>query len=95
MVEKIVAGAIIKMTPIDPVEFGATVGTIQAQIEALNERFSEHIKLDAEQHAALFDALRAINDTLSQAKGAQKVFVWIIGTLFAGVALAKGWLWKP
>ena len=66
----------------DQAELGEVLGGLTAKIAAVELQQTE-----------IFRMLQLINDTLSQAKGAQRIFVWIIGTLFAAVALAKGWVW--
>ena len=37
-------------------------------------------------------AVREINETLSQATGAKRMLVWLLGLVFAAIALAKGWV---
>ena len=81
--------------PIDQQELGKKMGAFSAQIEAVDARITAHIHEEETVQKEIFDQLKQINDTLSQATGARKIVVWIIATLFAGAALAKGWLWKP
>ena len=77
----------------DQAELGEAIGGLKAQIAAVDTRLTEHIDSEAIDMKEIFTMLHKINDTLSQAKGAQRIAVWVIATLFAAAALAKGWIW--
>ena len=79
----------------DDEKLGERLGILATQIEAVDTRLQEHVRKEEAWQNDVIAKLTSLTDTLSQATGARKVVVWIIATLFAGVALAKGWLWKP
>jgi hypothetical protein len=70
------------------------LGTLSAQIHAVDTRLTDHVTAEDADRTEIMVQLKFINDTLSQANGARKIFVWLLATLFAAVALAKGWVIK-
>ena len=70
-------------------------GELSARMESIDKRITDHIDSEGAVMREIFAQLKGINDTLSQATGARKILVWIIATIFAGIALAKGWAIKP
>lgn len=77
----------------DESALGHTLGTLSAEVAAVDQRLSDHIEEERKRDDQLLLAVKEIQSTLSQAKGAQKLLVWLLATLFAAVALAKGWVW--
>lgn len=76
----------------DESALGQALGTLDAEVKALEKRLSEHIVEERARDDALFAMVREIQATLSQAKGAQKLLVWLLATMFAAIAMAKGWI---
>ena len=70
-------------------------GEFSERLMAVDKRLTEHIENEGKVIQEIFTQLKIINDTLSQATGARKILVWIIATIFASIALAKGWLLRP
>lgn len=73
-------------------QLGKELGEMSAKITATDKRISEHISAEEKIVHEIFAQLKAINDLLSQATGARKVLVWVLGTVIAALLLAKGWL---
>lgn len=69
------------------------VGDLSGGLLSVQNELGKHIVREDLLFEKLFGELKLINDTLSQAKGAQKIFVWLLATLFSAAALAKLW-WK-
>ena len=78
-------------------EFLRALDTLDDRIDTLGMRLSEHIAEERERDTLILAAVQKIENTLSEAKGAKRLLVWLLGVLFAAIALAKGWIWpvKP
>lgn len=73
-------------------QLGKELGEMAARINATDKRITDHISSEEKTVQEIFTQLKAINDLLSQATGARKVLVWILATVIAAIALAKGWI---
>lgn len=73
-------------------QLGKELGEMAAKIDSAHKRLTEHIAAEQDVLREIFGQLKQINDLLSQATGARKVLVWILATVIAAIALAKGWI---
>ena len=73
-------------------QVATTLGELRSEIKHVNSRLDDHIITEEKFQADILQAVRDIEKTLSEATGARKFFVWLIAVCFAGVALAKGWI---
>lgn len=76
----------------EPSEVAQALGALGADVRAVNNRLTDHIIEERARDDVLFKAVKDIQDTLSQAIGAKRLLVWVLGALFAAIALAKGWV---
>ena len=78
-------------------EFRQALGALETRIETIKDRLFEHMAEERERDTLILASVQKIENTLSEAKGAKRLLVWLLGVLFAAIALAKGWIWpvKP
>lgn len=73
-------------------EISSRLGELSAQVQGVNARLTDHIEAEEAFQKDIRDAIEEINKLLSEATGARKVLVWLLGIVIAAAALAKGWV---
>jgi len=76
----------------DPDRVAESIGELRSEVRAVNGRLDDHIATEELFQRDILKAVQEINETLSQATGAKRMLVWLLGLVFAAIALAKGWV---
>lgn len=68
-------------------EISERLGTLTASIDALGKRVEGHLTSDIEWHTKVEGKFNALYEVLNQAKGAQRLAVWLIAIAIPSIAI--------